>query len=65
MDRGRVAKHRFAPCDRQKVPLSCLFFVAIQQRRGDFDHFARAKTGNHGIVTGSRRRPISEFLIVG
>nr|AWM01583.1 hypothetical protein CIT40_17100 [Bradyrhizobium amphicarpaeae] len=61
----RVAQRGFAPCDRQKVPLSCLFFVAIQQRRGDFDHFARAKTGNHGIVTDGRQPPISEFLIVG
>ncbi|MGY4359058.1 hypothetical protein ACVWZR_008182 [Bradyrhizobium sp. i1.3.1] len=38
------AKNSLAPRDRQKVPLSCLFFVAIQQLRGDFDHFVRAKT---------------------
>jgi hypothetical protein len=39
--------------------------VAIAQLFRDFDSFARAETGNHGIVTMSALSPISEFLIVG
>jgi hypothetical protein len=39
--------------------------VAIAQRLGDFDSFARAESGNHGIVTLPAAGPISEFLIVG
>jgi len=38
------AKNSVAPRDRQKVPLSCLFFVAIQQRQCHFGYFFRAKT---------------------
>ena len=46
-----VAKLSFAPYGRQKVPLSCLFFVVIQQRRGDFDHFARAQEDRLPVPT--------------
>jgi hypothetical protein len=44
MVRSCGRKSVVAPCGKQKVPLSCWFFVAKQQRTGDFEHFSRAKT---------------------